>query len=110
MKKYRPREWKTEVEFHLFETFLPGKEIYKGGMFFHTPGEVTHANDQGSPVHVHEDCEMFFFFQGSATMEIDGVRYAAEAGDLFVVEPGEDHHMILGANESAVGIWCHARF
>lgn len=108
MKQFRLQELKSEVSTHIFESFLPGKEIYKGGMFFHKPGEVTHANDHGSSVHVHEDCELFFFYQGKAEMEVDGVRYPAGAGDLFLIEPGEDHHMILGPEDYAVGTWCHA--
>lgn len=109
MKQIRISNLKPEVSTHIFESYLPGCKIYKGGMFFRKPGEVTHADDHGTPVHVHEDCELFFFFQGKAWMEIDGVRYPAQAGDLFVVEPGEDHHMISGEEDCAVGIWCHAQ-
>ena len=109
MKKTVLKELKPEVSTHIFEGILPGREIYKGGMFFHEPGELTHSNDQGSPVHVHDDCEMFFFFQGKAEMEVDGVRFPAAAGDLFVIEPGEEHHMIMSSGETVIGIWCHAR-
>lgn len=108
MKKIRFDHLKPEVATHIFEDFLPGNSIYAGGMFFQKAGEVSHENDNGSPVHVHEDCELFCFFQGKAMVEVDGVKHPAEAGDVFLIEPGEDHHIISGEDELPIGIWCHA--
>ena len=109
MRKLCAQELKREVSTHIFEGILPGIEIYQGGMFFMKAGEVSHANDGGSSVHVHEDCELFYFMQGKAVVEIDKEGYPAAAGDIFLVEPGEDHHILAGKDEIPVGIWCHAR-
>ena len=73
------------------------------------PGEISHEKDGGSRIHRHNDCELFCFFQGKAVVEVEGKEYPAEAGDIFLIEPGEDHHIIASEKELPVGIWCHAK-
>ena len=109
MKKYRKEDLKANAVSHVFEGILPGKEISHGGMFFLKANDVTHACDNGSRRHVHEDCKLFYFLQGKAVVEVDGVCHQAEIGDIYLIEPGEDHHIVAGEQELPVGIYCHAR-
>ena len=109
MKQMHKGQMKNEISTHIFEGILPGTSIYSGGLSFMEKDEISHANDKGSPVHVHDDCELFYFFQGKAAVDVDGVRYPAGAGDIFLIEPGEDHHIIADGKEPPIVLWCHAK-
>lgn len=74
-----------------------------------TPRERSHANDGGSPIHIYQDCELFYFLQGEAMVEIDKKKYPAAPGDIFLVEPGEDHHILAGGEQLPIGIWYYGR-
>lgn len=47
--------------------------------------------DVGCAAHVHEFVELIFIAGGTGRQYIDGVRYDAEAGDLFFVNYGQTH-------------------
>ncbi|MCD4825362.1 MAG: cupin domain-containing protein [Phycisphaerae bacterium] len=55
-----------------------------------------------------DDCEAFVILQGKAEMELNGKQYPLTTGDIFVVEPGEDHHLISDENDPCVNLWLHA--
>lgn len=93
----------------LFEGVLPGEKLYAGGLSFSKPGEVSHADDNPEGTHIHDDCELFMMVQGKAVVRVNGREEAVKTGDIILVEPGEDHHVISDMEDPAVILWCHAR-
>lgn len=89
----------------VFSALLNGERIYNGGLSFHRPGLVTH--DDHRP-HVHGDAELFCLLQGEGWIEIDGRREAVRAGDVILIEPGEDHHLISSVTNPLINLWLHA--
>ncbi len=89
----------------IFASLLPGRRLRSGGMSFHSPGLVTH--DEHRP-HTHEDREMFCLLQGEGWIEVNGLREPVRAGDVLIIEPGEDHHLISSAHNPLVNLWLHA--
>ncbi len=110
MKRYRLSELEDAREGHFLRGIVPGEYICKGGMGYKKPGQRTHSHDGpgGADRHVHDDSEVFVILQGRGEMEIDGVRHPFVTGDVFVVEPGEDHHLVSDAEDPCVNLWLHA--
>ena len=106
MKRYRLSDLTDTREGHFLKGIVPGEYLYVGGLGFKKPGERSHAEDKSA--HIHDDCEVFIILQGKGDIEIDGSRYPVTTGDIIVVEPGEDHHLIADMNDPCVNIWCHA--
>ena len=90
---------------HFLTGIMEGKRLYHGGLSFHAPGTVTH--DEHRP-HVEVDQEVFCLLQGEGWLELDGVRHEAKAGDIFLIEPGEDHHLISSQHNPFINLWLHA--
>jgi mannose-6-phosphate isomerase-like protein (cupin superfamily) len=68
-------------------------------------GHRTHAE---SDHHTHQVPEIFTIVQGSGVLELDGERGASfTAGDILVIEPGEDHHLISDGAVPLVFTWMH---
>jgi quercetin dioxygenase-like cupin family protein len=87
-------------------TFAIGP-IFTGGLHFYEPGEVSHAGEER---HVHEDhYEIFIGLQGKGRLEIEGQGYQFGIGDIFLVEPGESHHVVADSEEPIVLLWIGAR-
>lgn len=106
MKRYRLTEIPTaDASAHVFESLVPGRRLYIGGLSFHPPAKVTH--DEERP-HVERDHEIFCLLQGEGWIEINGIRETAKAGDVFVIEPGEDHHLISSDHNPFINLWLHA--
>jgi mannose-6-phosphate isomerase-like protein (cupin superfamily) len=111
MKKYRLTQLEDIREGHFLAGIIPGAYLCQGGIGFKPPGFRTHAHDGpgGSDRHVHEsDYEVFVILQGKAVMEIDGEPHPLTTGDICVVEPGEDHHLISDQHDPCVNLWLHA--
>ncbi|TVY10537.1 cupin domain-containing protein [Paenibacillus cremeus] len=112
MRKYRLQDLQLQpsAEGHMFQSVLPGAYLYSGGLAFCKPGERSHTNDgpEGRDYHVHTDCEAFFILQGHGFMELNGEMHPVQAGDVVVVEPGEDHHLHSSQEDPVVTLWCHA--
>lgn len=91
----------------VLQAVIPGGLVDRGGFrIYPEPGFRTH--DDGTAPHVHTTHEVFCIFQGSGQIEIDGViadRF--EAGDIVVMEPGEDHHLISEGTVPLVFTWMH---
>lgn len=98
------------AEGHILQDILPGSYLSTGGLAFTKPGERSHTHDgpEGRDYHVHSDREAFLILQGKGSMEIDGSHYPVQAGDVVIVEPGEDHHLHSSIDEPIVTLWCHA--
>ncbi len=109
MKRYTLKDLNTDGVEHVLEGIVPGRYIAMGGLGFKAPNERTHSHDgpDGSDQHVHDDCEIFMLLGGKAEMEIDGEMHPMKAGDVIVVEPGEDHHLISDVDDPCVNVWMH---
>lgn len=110
MRRYRLKDLSDPTEGHILQGILPGSYLASGGLSFSAPGSRSHTKDgpDGRDYHVHKDCEAFIIFQGSGQMELDGTLHPVAVGDVIVIEPGEDHHLISSAEDPIVTLWCHA--
>jgi len=78
-----------------------GRRIVSGGLYVFEPGETVHPE----PRHVHEVDEVFIFVQGKGVIPIDGRKVPVEAGDVVIVEAGEDHHTRSSVDDPLVAAW-----
>ena len=85
----------------LMPDLLGGKRITGGGLYLFKPGETAHPE----PRHVHDVAEVFIFVQGKGVLPIDGVDHPIQAGDVIVVEAGEDHHTRSSVEDPLVAAW-----
>ncbi len=110
MKIIRLNELSPATDGHFLEGFLPGRYLCGGSMSYKPPGLRTHDHDgpDGIDRHVHDDCEAFVILQGRAVMQIEGTEYPLRTGDVVIIEPGEDHHLISDATDPCVNLWLHA--
>ncbi len=110
MKRYRLNQLSDVRDGHFLKGILPGKFIREGTMGYKAPGFRTHTHDGpgGADLHVHEDAEVFVILQGKAVMELDGKRIPLVTGDVLVVEPGEDHHLVADKDDPCINLWLHA--
>ena len=92
---------------HILSSIINEKYICEGMLRFGKPGFRTHSSKEKSEddFHIHE---IFFILQGKACIELNKNNYNIKAGDVFIVEPGEDHHLIVDKNDPAVYIWFRA--
>lgn len=109
MKQYRISDLSDTRQGHFLGGIASGQHICRGGMGYKKPGERTHDHDgaDGSDDHTHEDCETFVILQGKGQMEIDGTLYPVTTGDIVVVEPGENHHLIADEHDPCINLWLH---
>lgn len=75
--------------------------ISSGGIYFFKPGETAHPEVR----HVHVVDEVFIFLQGSGVIPIDGTEHPIQAGDVIIVEAGEDHHTRSSEEDPLVAAW-----
>jgi mannose-6-phosphate isomerase-like protein (cupin superfamily) len=85
----------------LLPDVLGEARIAHGGIYVFKPGETAHPE----PRHVHEVDEVFIFLQGKGVLPIDGVDYPVQAGNVVIVEAGEDHHTRSSVDEPLVAAW-----
>ena len=109
MKRYRLTQLADVRDGHFLKGILPGRFIREGAMGYKAPGFRTHTNDapDGKDRHVHDDTEVFVILQGKASMEVDGATHALVTGDVVVIEPGEDHHLVADRDDPCVNLWLH---
>jgi quercetin dioxygenase-like cupin family protein len=110
MKKFRIKDLPEVFSGHIFESLVPGRYLSGGALSFKAPGFRTHDHDGpgGADRHVHGDCEVFVILQGKAVMEVDDQRCELSPGDVIIVEPGEDHHLVSDVGDPCVNLWLHA--
>lgn len=48
-------------------------------------------HDEDFKMHVHENCEIFYFVSGSAEYLVEGTRYPLEEGSVLIMRPSESH-------------------
>lgn len=111
MIKLRLNQLPDVREGHFMRGLIPGQYINRGAMSYKAPGVRTHTHDgpEGRDYHVHEDdVEVFVLLQGKAQMELNGEMHPMVTGDLFIVEPGEEHHLISDREDPCINLWFHA--
>ncbi len=110
MKRLRLTQLPDVNEGHILKSVLPGQFLYRGGLSFLEPGQRSHSNDgpDGRDYHVHEDCEAFVVLEGKGLIEVDKSLHPIGVGDIMIIEPGEDHHLISKDGNHLVTLWCHA--
>ncbi|HEX8631343.1 MAG TPA: cupin domain-containing protein [Catenuloplanes sp.] len=82
---------------------VAGYAIASGGVATIAPGK--HSHPEGH--HVHPDPEVFLVLTGRGRIHIDGTPTPFAAGDVLVVEPGEDHHLHCAGPDPVVVTWLH---
>jgi mannose-6-phosphate isomerase-like protein (cupin superfamily) len=109
MKRVRLKDLADNAAGHFLAGIVPGRYLCGGGLSFKKPGVRTHSGDgpAGTDLHVHDDCEVFVILQGKAIMEVEGKRHELTTGDVFVVEPGEDHHLTSNTEDPCINLWLH---
>ena len=80
---------------------VPGYGIESGGVSALEPGEISH----GSGRHTHPAPELFLILSGTGKIHLNDDISTFAAGDVLIVEPGEDHH--LEAVSTVVTAWLH---
>jgi mannose-6-phosphate isomerase-like protein (cupin superfamily) len=105
MKRYTFTDLGSPGLTHVASRLIPGERLSKGGLAFHARNERVHADEA---VHVHDDEEVFCIVQGRGHLEIDGRIEPLAAGDVVVIEPGENHHVVSGPDDPIINLWFHA--
>ncbi len=100
MKKHTVHELRTGGT-RLAPDLLGDAVITGGGVHVFAPGETAHPE----PRHVHEVNEVLIMLQGTGVFPVDGKDYPVCAGDVVVVEAGEDHHLRSSADDPLVVAW-----
>ena len=103
MKRYRLSDLTSEGPEHVAARLVPGRYIVHGGLSFHPVGWRTHPEGE----HIHPDYEIFVIMQGRGEIEIDGQREPVHAGEVLIVEPGEEHHIVGDPGHPIVNLWFH---
>ena len=103
MKRYTFDALGSNGPEHVAAGLVPGKYIARGGLSFHAIGFRTHSEG----AHVHQDREVFCIMQGQGVIEIDGRVEPVHAGEVLVIEPGEDHHLIGDPDHPMINCWFH---
>jgi len=93
------------LEPHVLSAFIEGRRLYKGGVSFHKPGHISHDDERP---HLETDIEVFCLLQGEGQIEINGQFEPARAGDILIIEVGEDHHLHSSVENPFVNLWLHA--
>ncbi len=101
MKRYEFRDLGSDGPEHIASKLVAGERIGRGALSFHPPGHRTHPEGE----HRHEGYEIFCIAQGQGLIEINGVTQPTHAGDVLVIEPGEDHHIIGDPAHPIVNFW-----
>jgi len=103
MKRYTFSDLGSDGPLHVANRLVPGAYIDHGGLSFHAVGWKTHPEGQ----HVHDNAEVFCIMQGQGEIEIDGRREPLHAGEVLVIEPGEEHYIIGDPAYPIINLWFH---
>ncbi|MCD6510587.1 MAG: cupin domain-containing protein [Thermoprotei archaeon] len=102
MKKFSIYSLKKAKEDSLLPSLsLEGYRIVQGGVHVYRPGEISHKGEK----HVHEQPEIFIGLDGEATMMVNGREYSFRGGEIILIEPGEEHHVIASKDNPITLVW-----
>ena len=105
MRRHRLIDLKDTGGYHFLAELMEGSRLHHGGLHFYHPGEYSHPEGR----HLHEDSEeVFVCLQGRAKLIVDGVEHEMRVGDIAVIEPGEEHHLLADKEDPMVNLWLHA--
>jgi mannose-6-phosphate isomerase-like protein (cupin superfamily) len=115
MKQLHLKDLPDNADGHFLKGLIPGQYLCQGGIVYKKPNQRTHdtgctcpaCDGQGRHVHT-DDREAFIILQGKAVMQCDGKEYPLTTGDIFIAEPGEDHHLVADNDEPCINLWLHA--
>jgi mannose-6-phosphate isomerase-like protein (cupin superfamily) len=100
MKKLTIKDLKPNGKYLIPDLLGEAKITSQNGIHLFKPDETPHPDR-----HVHETSEVFIFLQGKGVIPIDGKEYPVKAGDVVIVEPGEDHHTRSSVDDPLVAAW-----
>ena len=103
MKRFTFSDLGSDGPMHVAQELVPGAYIDHGGLSFHAVGFRTHAEGH----HVHDNAEVFCIMQGQGEIEIDGRREPLHAGEVLIIEPGEEHHIVGDPAYPIINLWFH---
>ena len=103
MRKLRITDLAADAGGTVLAATVPEHRIDSGGVTVMAPGERSWPDVQ----HVHDFPEAFLILAGRGAVEVDGARTAIAAGDLLIVEPGEEHHLVSSVERPLVTTWLH---
>jgi mannose-6-phosphate isomerase-like protein (cupin superfamily) len=101
MKRFKFSDLHSEGPEHIAANLVPDKYIVHGGLSFHTVGWRTHPEGE----HRHAYYEVFGIMQGRGEIEINGQREPIHAGEVLVIEPDEDHHVVGDPDYPIINLW-----
>jgi len=106
LKRTTLYELKSRGQINFLNATFDIGPLLRGGLHFYKPGEKSHAKEER---HVHSDhYEVFVNIQGRGTLEIEGREYEFNVGDMFLIEPGESHHLTADKEFPVVNLWMAA--
>ena len=105
MKILRLSQLQNIKKGHFLSNIINEKYINEGMLRFGKPGFRTHSKENQDDSHTHKTHEVFFILQGKACIELDEKKYNVKTGDIFIVEPGENHHLNVDPKDPAIYIW-----
>jgi mannose-6-phosphate isomerase-like protein (cupin superfamily) len=103
MKRLKISDLGSDGPEHVVSRLVPGKYIARGALSFHRVGMRTHSEGH----HVHDDAEIFVIMQGQGEIEIDGRCEPLHAGEVLIIEPGEEHYIIGDPEHPIINLWFH---
>jgi hypothetical protein len=103
MRRYRLSDLDGEVLERVGDELVRGAYIHRGGLSFHPVGFRTHAEGH----HVHDTHEVFVILQGRGEIELDGELEPVHAGEVLVIEPGDEHYLIGDPEHPIINLWFH---
>jgi len=105
MKTYSLLDLRDIAGHHFLAGIMKGSSLHHGGLHFFNPGEYSHPEGP----HLHQDSEeVFVCLQGRAKLIVDGVQREMRVGDIALIEPGEEHHLLADEENPIVNLWLHA--
>ena len=84
---------------------LEDYEVIRGGVHVYKPMEESHKGEH----HVHDHPEVFIGIRGRATMIVNGKEHEFKGGDIIVIEPGEEHHVMADKENPITLVWLDVR-
>lgn len=80
-----------------------GSQQYTAGLFFIRPGTTGHSDNHGDRE------ELYYVFEGGATLVIEGEPHELRVGDVAFIPAGTDHYLVNEGEETFGVFWVLSR-